>query len=92
MLAWWWRRRQPAQPDAYTPPQGRRFGVDVLRAIAVMCVVVAHFTPLVFVEWSSNRDIFSWLVYLGAVGVDIFFALSGYLIGGILLRTAYADA
>ena len=87
LVVWLWRRRQPPHQDVYTPPQGRRFGLDVLRAIAVMCVVVAHFTPLVFVEWSSNRDIFRWLVYLGAVGVDIFFALSGYLIGGILLRT-----
>jgi peptidoglycan/LPS O-acetylase OafA/YrhL len=87
MIVWVWRRYHQQQPVVYTPPQGRRFGLDVLRAIAVMCVVVAHFTPLVFVEWSSNRDIFRWLVYLGAVGVDIFFALSGYLIGGILLRT-----
>jgi peptidoglycan/LPS O-acetylase OafA/YrhL len=87
IVVWLWRQRKPHQQGVYAPPQGRRFGLDVLRAIAVMCVVVAHFTPLVFVEWSSNRDIFRWLVYLGAVGVDIFFALSGYLIGGILLRT-----
>ncbi len=87
-LGWWaWRQRQQPAVSPDTAPKGRRFGLDVLRAIAVMCVVVAHFTPLVFVEWSSNRDIFRWLVYLGAVGVDIFFALSGYLIGGILLRT-----
>lgn len=87
-LGWWaWRQRQQPVVSTDALPKGRRFGLDVLRAIAVMCVVVAHFTPLVFAEWSSNRDIFRWLVYLGAVGVDIFFALSGYLIGGILLRT-----
>lgn len=86
---WVWRRRgqQLLVADAAVLLAKRRFGLDVMRAVAVLCVVVSHFTPLVFVEWSSNRDIFRWLVYLGPVGVDIFFALSGYLIGGIVLRT-----
>jgi len=88
LIGWWvWRRKQqlPA-PEIALAPSGRRFGLDVLRAVAVLSVVVSHVTPLLFVEWSSNRDIFRWLIYLGPVGVDIFFALSGYLIGGIVLR------
>jgi peptidoglycan/LPS O-acetylase OafA/YrhL len=67
-------------------PRGRRFGLDVIRAVAIICVVIAHSTPLFFEEWSSIRDIFKWFVSSGAIGVDIFFALSGYLIGAILLR------
>jgi peptidoglycan/LPS O-acetylase OafA/YrhL len=67
--------------------RGRRFGLDVMRAIAVMCVIVAHSTPLFFAEWSNIRDVFKWFVNIGTIGVDIFFALSGYLIGAILLRT-----
>lgn len=90
LVGWWvWRRRgqQLLVADAAVPLAKRRFGLDVMRAVAVLCVVVSHVTPLLFVEWSSNRDVFRWLIYLGPVGVDIFFALSGYLIGGIVLRT-----
>ncbi|MCX6014054.1 MAG: hypothetical protein NT020_00450, partial [Chloroflexales bacterium] len=46
-------------------PSGRRFGLDVMRAVAIVCVVVAHSTPLFFVEWNSVRDIFKWFVNLG---------------------------
>lgn len=81
---WAWRSRQRQIAD--TPASGRRLGLDMMRAIAVLCVVFAHFTPLMFVEWSRASDIYRWTLYLGAVGVDIFFALSGYLIGGILWR------
>ena len=66
--------------------QGRRIGLDLLRAVAVGCVVVAHGLPLLFPSWNSERAIFRWFVSAGDVGVDIFFALSGYLIGAILLR------
>jgi peptidoglycan/LPS O-acetylase OafA/YrhL len=67
--------------------RGRRFGLDVMRAVAITCVIIAHSTPLFFAEWSNTRDIFKWFVNLGEMGVNIFFALSGYLIGAILLRT-----
>jgi len=91
LMAWWvWQRRRQLPALAYAvPATGRRFGLDVLRAVAVLSVVISHVTPLLFVEWSSNRDIFRWLIYLGPVGVDIFFALSGYLIGGIVLRVMH---
>lgn len=84
LLVWAWRSRtRHVVAQAMT---GRRFGLDIMRAIAVMCVIIAHFTPLMFREWSSTPDSYRWTLYLGAVGVDIFFALSGYLIGGILWR------
>ena len=77
----------PAQPVAAVESvQGRRIGLDLLRAVAVGCVVVAHGLPLLFPSWNSERAIFRWFVSAGDVGVDIFFALSGYLIGAILLR------
>ena len=66
---------------------GRRIGLDVLRSIAVLCVVVAHGLPLLYASWNSERLIFRWFVTLGDVGVDIFFALSGFLIGALVLLT-----
>jgi len=83
VFAWVQRRRQVTTLAA----RGRRFGLDVMRAIAITCVIIAHSTPLFFAAWSNDRDIFKWFVNIGAIGVDIFFALSGYLIGAILLRT-----
>ena len=81
-LASYQRQRQVSE----VVTKGRRFGLDVLRAAAIMSVFMAHFTPLVFESWSSNQAVFRWFVLFGALGVNIFFALSGYLIGAILLR------
>ena len=56
----------------------RKVGLDYLRAAAILCVLTAHTA-------GENP-----LGALGFIGVEIFFVLSGYLIGGILLA-AYAD-
>lgn len=62
----------------------RVFGLDLLRAIAVLTVLVGH---------SLNHGTPpGWLVRIlspqGVTGVEIFYVLSGYLIGHILLRSA----
>lgn len=62
----------------------RNFGLDVLRAIAITLVVVSHCTYL-FVQ-DSNNLIVTLMRTMGAVGVDLFFVLSGFLIGGLLLK------
>ena len=87
VLMLWWSWQQTKRVPLTRIPHGHRFGLDVMRAIAILCVAVTHFTPLVLESWYLNRDYIRWERYLGALGVDIFFALSGYLIGGILLRT-----
>ena len=51
----------------------RKVGLDYLRAAAILCVLVAH--------TCGSRPIEA----VGFVGVEVFFVLSGYLIGGILL-------
>lgn len=62
----------------------RNFGLDLLRAIAITLVVVSHCTYL-FVQ-DSDQAIVLIIRTLGAVGVDLFFVLSGFLIGGLLLK------
>lgn len=69
--------------------QERNFGLDLLRATAITLVVISHITYL-FVQQSDNPFI-SVIRTLGAVGVDLFFVLSGFLIGGILLKEIEKD-
>jgi len=56
----------------------RNFGLDLFRAIAVLAVVFGHGCEFI------NVGIKTWFP---VDGVDMFFVLSGFLIGTILLRT-----
>ena len=62
----------------------RNYGLDIIRSIAILLVVVSHCTY--FLEIESDNPMILILRILGAVGVDLFFLLSGFLIGGILLK------
>ena len=55
--------------------RGRMIALDGLRGLAVLCVLVEHFT---YNEWIRSFS-------PGAVGVKTFFVLSGFLITGILI-------
>jgi peptidoglycan/LPS O-acetylase OafA/YrhL len=55
-------------------------GLDTLRALAVTLVVLHHY--VLFVSFDAT---FGWVGQVGWVGVDLFFALSGYLIGNQIL-------
>src|ERR1700754_547977 len=82
----------PALPDPFSfdpfklfvmPARSRIFGLDVLRALAVLLVFISHalrFSPL------GPQTLTRLELYMGFTGVELFFALSGFLIGGILLR------
>ena len=56
-------------------------GLDLLRAIAVVWVMLFHS----FIVGGLGPD-FEWLSRFGWAGVDIFFVLSGFLIGAQVLR------
>lgn len=54
----------------------RNHGLDTLRALAIVLVMLHHYVLFV-----SRDNTFGWIGDIGWVGVDLFFALSGYLIG-----------
>jgi peptidoglycan/LPS O-acetylase OafA/YrhL len=58
----------------------RNAGLDTLRALAIMLVFMNHY--MIFV---SGAPTFGWMSEIGWAGVDLFFALSGYLIGNQIL-------
>lgn len=63
------------------PPHADRLpGLDLLRAIAVVWVMLFH----AFLLGGLGPD-WSWLSRFGWMGVDLFFVLSGFLIGGQVL-------
>ena len=63
----------PASPA----PAGRRPGLDLIRAVAICSVVFAHSSMF----WRQGEG-GGGAATLRGFGVDLFFALSGYLIGG----------
>lgn len=60
-----------------TDTKPRLAGLDTLRALAVTMVVLHHYTLFV----TGDDHTFGWFGRMGWAGVDLFFALSGYLIG-----------
>ncbi|MEO8405403.1 MAG: acyltransferase, partial [Chitinophagaceae bacterium] len=60
----------------------RVFGLDILRAAAILLVIISHTMYLLPVS-EPTKDIF--LICCGFAGVEIFFVLSGFLIGRIFL-------
>lgn len=64
----------------------RIFGLDVIRAAAILLVLFSHSTLLLLLYPKSTNIVLSTIRFFGAIGVDIFFILSGFLIGGIILK------
>jgi peptidoglycan/LPS O-acetylase OafA/YrhL len=60
----------------------RSAGLDLMRAVAISLVLLDHFLPRLGV---ATPEIFRFIGW-SPIGVDLFFALSGFLIGRILLQ------
>jgi len=69
-------------------PKFRIFGLDLLRAIAISLVVISHITYLL--NFNESSILVISVRALGAIGVDLFFVLSGFLIGGIILKRIHS--
>ncbi len=66
-----------------TKPLHREIELDFVRGIAILMVIDYH------TRGSWFRPLFLWLGYqdnIGVLGVDIFFVLSGFLVGGLLMK------
>jgi peptidoglycan/LPS O-acetylase OafA/YrhL len=67
-------------------PTSRNLGLDAVRATAILLVLVGHATPFYKPTLEHhNIDPTGWREITGCMGVELFFCLSGFLIGGILL-------
>jgi peptidoglycan/LPS O-acetylase OafA/YrhL len=61
---------------------GRVFGLDLLRAAAIMMVICAHGFVVLYPHFGDPLAVFG---HGGFYGVELFFVLSGFLIGRILI-------
>ena len=67
----------------------RIFGLDALRATAILMVVSSH---VLWIYPKSSALISTFLELFGFWGVELFFVLSGFLIGSILYQSYVTDS
>lgn len=67
----------------------RIFGLDLIRATAILLIMCSH--SVVLLAPNSTETIPFAIKFLGTIGVDVFFVLSGFLIGSILLKQIQAN-
>lgn len=68
--------------ELLVPPKGQLPALDVLRSMAVLMVIASHFAIFGAEQFPKFSSAFDFPVFrFGWTGVDLFFVLSGFLIG-----------
>lgn len=87
------REELPSETERYTPGKGKRVAeLDGLRGVAILLVLVWHyFSERIIFDPSTAFGFLMKVAWKATAlcwaGVDLFFVLSGFLIGGILIET-----
>lgn len=68
----------------------RMYGLDVLRGLAALWVLMFHYVELAPAPFKQSID--SIFLHMGWNGVDLFFILSGFLIGSIIIKAQHYGA
>jgi peptidoglycan/LPS O-acetylase OafA/YrhL len=74
---------QPSWNAVHSERQKRAFGLDLVRAVAIGLVIASHY-GILLPAWRGIPPHYA-VALLGVVGVDLFFTLSGFLIGRLLI-------
>jgi peptidoglycan/LPS O-acetylase OafA/YrhL len=61
----------------------RSLGLDVMRAAAALSVALVH--SLLIFHGRGLQTVLPWFGYVASIAVDMFFVLSGFLVGRVLL-------
>jgi peptidoglycan/LPS O-acetylase OafA/YrhL len=77
--------RTPASLRRHEPWRGHLVPLDGLRGVAILLVLLLHFTTDMALPAGSVGSYVRAAFQIGWIGVDLFFVLSGFLITGILV-------
>jgi len=67
----------------------RVFGLDIMRAYAILSVLYLHAYTILRGHFGIDKSFLKWYI---VDGVSVFFVLSGFLIGGIIIDLATSEA
>ena len=77
--------REPDATESLPAKQARIPQLDGLRGLAILLVILFHYGFAISIPGSQLFSRLQDCFRMGGYGVDLFFVLSGFLIGGILL-------
>ncbi|MBE7209475.1 MAG: acyltransferase [Gluconacetobacter diazotrophicus] len=80
----------PAPLPAFENARARAPGPDLVRSLAILCVLACHDGIVMGSWWGWSPPLH--VQYLGFYGVALFFVLSGFLIGTVMLDLVDRDA